>query len=155
VAWIESRARGYVPAHTTALAREQGENPQRLYWWKRRLREEEARSTSNFVEVSITARIGLTLAESSTGSGRTAEESRGYSSYGSISGPSTRSDPGIRDAPGQVLFLKADDNAEVGVPLLVGGSALTVGPTCRAASGTSAFEAMLQGDRRWPRRSTP
>lgn len=38
----------------TALAREQGVSPQRLYWWKKRLRGEEP-STSSFVEVSIRA----------------------------------------------------------------------------------------------------
>jgi transposase-like protein len=38
----------------TALAREQGVSPQRLYWWKKRLRGE-APSTSSFVEVSIRA----------------------------------------------------------------------------------------------------
>jgi transposase-like protein len=39
----------------TTLAREQGVSPQRLYWWKKRLRDGDARSTSSFVEVSITA----------------------------------------------------------------------------------------------------
>jgi transposase-like protein len=38
----------------TALAREQGVSPQRLYWWKKRLRGEEP-STSSFVEVSCDA----------------------------------------------------------------------------------------------------
>jgi transposase-like protein len=38
----------------TALAREQGVSPQRLYWWKKRLRGEEP-SASSFVEVSIRA----------------------------------------------------------------------------------------------------
>jgi transposase-like protein len=36
----------------TTLAREEGVSPQRLYWWKKRLRGE-SRSTSSFVEVSI------------------------------------------------------------------------------------------------------
>ena len=36
-----------------ALAREQGVSPRRLYWWKKRLRDEDARSRSSFVEVSI------------------------------------------------------------------------------------------------------
>lgn len=39
----------------TALAREQGVSPQRLYWWKKRLRDEDTRRTPSFVEVSITA----------------------------------------------------------------------------------------------------
>ncbi|HEX6241042.1 MAG TPA: transposase [Polyangiales bacterium] len=39
----------------TALAREQGVSPQRLYWWKKRLRDEDVRGRSSFVEVSITA----------------------------------------------------------------------------------------------------
>lgn len=37
----------------TALAREQGVSPQRLYWWKKRLRDEDVPGTSSFVEVSI------------------------------------------------------------------------------------------------------
>ena len=59
--WTEDHARQVLARgeregkSITALAREQGVSPQRLYWWKKRLREEGVRGRSSFVEVSITA----------------------------------------------------------------------------------------------------